>query len=510
MKQDNFANRYIIKLGSSVVIAILNMVIQVMLPRAISTDEFGYFGYNLNVFTSVVVLANLSTSNALVAKFSKKNDEIGLVRFYLKFYAIMALVLNAGIFALFPIPAIHDAFGGQTFLVVLLALDAYVMNKLLTDVVSMYDASAISRFPALMQVVIKIVLSLVIVIGFVTKLFNLAIFYVFMSVITLAVIIVLLVALFRDNHNRYGVTRDAGTKIYLKEYYEYCRPLVLANVFSQLVIILMNYTLLRFAGSTETAMFTAAWQLNTLVGYVFSPYAELMKREFAVIVDDETMLRNRLHQSVKMMFWVTSYFAIFIGFFAKWILPIVFGNQYEGAAAATLLVMFYTIYQAIGQVTGAFLLATERTRAQAIFTGVGQVLTLGFVFLLQVPNVLFPHGLGASGMAWNYLICNFIMDVVILTYIAHAMKMNKLRINLIQVLPIIICSGTAYLLYLLIGRIPGDGLVMAIIRTFIGGAIYSVVLGVVLYFHPDWIGMTKESLQAKLQAITGKLCKKKG
>ena len=177
MKQDNFANRYIIKLGSSVILAVLNMVIQMMLPRAISTDEFGYFGYNLNVFTSLVVLANLSTSNAMVAKFSKKNDELGIVRFYLKFYGIMALILNIGILALFPLPAVHNAFGGQTLLVVVLALDAYVVNKLLTDVISMYDASAISRFPALMQVVMKTALSLVIIVGFATKLLNLAMLY---------------------------------------------------------------------------------------------------------------------------------------------------------------------------------------------------------------------------------------------------------------------------------------------------------------------------------------------
>lgn len=510
MKQDSFANRYIIKLGSSVIIAVLNMVIQVMLPRAISTAEFGYYGYNMNVFTSLVVLANLSTSNALVAKFSKRNDDIGLVRFYLKLYGVMALILNIGILVLFPIPAIHDAFGGQTFLVVLLAMDTYIVNKLMTDVVSMYDASAISRFPALMQVVIKIALSVVIVVGFATKLLNLSIFYVFMGAITLAVVIILLRALFADNHRRYEMQQDLGTKVYVKEYYEYCKPLVLATVFSQGVIILMNYTLLHYAGSTETAMFTAAWQLNTLVGYVFSPYAELMKREFAVIADDAVMLRNRFHQSVKLMLWITSYFAIFIGVFAKWILPIVFGQQYGDAAKATLLVMFYTIYQAIGQVTGAFLLATERTKVQAVFTVIGQVLTLGLVFLLQVPNLIFPSGLGASGMAWNYLVCNFIMDILILSYIAHALKISPVRMNLIQIVPILVCVGVSYVLYLLVGYIPGSGMIGNLLHTFVGGAIYTLLIGGVLYAYPSLIGMSKDSLKEKISAILNKLRRTKG
>lgn len=508
MKQDNFANRYIIKLGSSVMLALLNMVIQVMLPRAISTEEFGYYGYNMNVFTSLVILANLSTSNAMVAKFSKKNEELGIVQFYLKLFAIMALVLNVGILVLFPLPMVHNAFGGQTLLVVLLALDAYIVNKLLTDVISMYDASAISRFPALMQVVLKMVLSLVIVVGFATKLLNLAVFYVFMGGITAVIVWILLVALFRDNRKRYPEYRNAGTKVYINEYYQYCRPLVLATAFSQLVVIIMNYTLLHYSGGTETAMFTAAWQLNTLVGYVFSPYAELMKREFAVIVDDREMLRNRFHQSVKMMFWVTSYFAIFIGIFSKWILPVVFGEDYTNATLATMIVMIYTVYQAIGQVSGAFLLAMERTRAQAIFTVIAQVLTLLFVFVFQVPNFLFPKGLGASGMAWNYLVVNFVMCIIFLSYIARVCHMNPVRINLIQIWPIAICTLAAGLFYWLVGLIHGEGFLMNLVHVLIGGLLYSMVIAIVVYVHPDFIGMSRESLREKTATVIKKLTKR--
>ena len=81
MQEESFRSRYLVKITSSVIIAALNMVIQVILPRALSVEEFGYYSYNLNVFTSTVVLANLSMSNALVAKFSKRTEEIGIVFF---------------------------------------------------------------------------------------------------------------------------------------------------------------------------------------------------------------------------------------------------------------------------------------------------------------------------------------------------------------------------------------------------------------------------------------------
>ena len=60
MKQDEFKIRYIIKLSSSALIAILNIIIQMILPRVLSVEEYGYYSYNLNVFTSVVSMATLS------------------------------------------------------------------------------------------------------------------------------------------------------------------------------------------------------------------------------------------------------------------------------------------------------------------------------------------------------------------------------------------------------------------------------------------------------------------
>ena len=55
MKQDEFRYRYIVKVGSSIAIALLNMIIQFILPRALSVEEYGYYTYNLNVFMHLLL-----------------------------------------------------------------------------------------------------------------------------------------------------------------------------------------------------------------------------------------------------------------------------------------------------------------------------------------------------------------------------------------------------------------------------------------------------------------------
>ena len=72
--QESFSTRYAIKIISSILIALLNVVVQLLLPRTFSITEYGYYSYNLNVFTAIVTIFNLSASDALVSKFSKNNN----------------------------------------------------------------------------------------------------------------------------------------------------------------------------------------------------------------------------------------------------------------------------------------------------------------------------------------------------------------------------------------------------------------------------------------------------
>ena len=62
-----------------------------ILPRALTISEYGYYSYKLNVFTYVVSMATLSVPSALVSKFSKRNEELGLVLFYIKFYLCVGI-----------------------------------------------------------------------------------------------------------------------------------------------------------------------------------------------------------------------------------------------------------------------------------------------------------------------------------------------------------------------------------------------------------------------------------
>lgn len=509
MKQDKFTSRYVIKLSSSVVIAALNIAVQLLLPRALSTDDYGYFSYNLNMFTSAVVMANLSTSNAMVAKFSKRNEELGIVDFYLGFFAIVAVVLNIGVSVLlYTVPSIREGFGGQALTTVLLALCGCIVNKLLMDTISMYDASAISRFPAIMQMAMKVVFSVCVIGGYALHILSLQKFYIFQVIVVGGTVLLLLISFRRDNRKRYPVYRSNGAGAYIKEYYVYCKPLVFATIISQLMIMIMNHALMTYSGATEQAMFGAAWQLNALVAYVFSPYAELMKREFAAIVNDRDMLRDRFRQSIRLMLFVTSYFAIFLAICAKWVLPIVYGNKYMGAILVTQLMMYYTVYQAMGQVTGAYFIATEKTRQQAVFTIICQALTLIAVFIFQIPNFIWPEGLGSTGIALNYLTVNIISVVLMVGYIIRGYGLSAIKENLMALPVIAVLSAVALIFREIFKMIPGENMMMLLVKVFLTGICYTAAAAVFVWICPNLtIAATRDALKEKAGAVLKKFRK---
>lgn len=505
MKRDRFAERYSIKLGSSILIAICNFAIQFLLPRAISVEEYGFYSYNLNVFTSVVVMLNMSTSSALVAKYSKRCEDIGYVRFYLKFYGILTVILSLGLFTLYHLEDIGKSFGGQTILAVLLGLEASILIKFMADVISLYDAAAISRFPAVIQVIQRLALCLFVAGTYLLGHLTLILFYTGQIVIFVTAIAILLKEFFKDYRLNYDKPLIRDTRIYVREYYDFCRPLVVAGIISQGIIILMNYTLMKYAGASEQAMFGAAWQLNTLVGYVFSPYAELMKREFAVLIDCPNLLKSRLWQSIKTVIWLSSYFAVFIAVYAQWILPLLYGDKYVNAVSVTQMIMIYTIFQAWGQMCGSFLIATEATKGYAVLSVVGQITSVVCVLLFQVPNFIFEKGLGSTGLGLTYMCSNYISVIMMMAYIIKKNKDTYFRMHCIYITAIASCFVIALLIQTVTKPIfSNKGMIMGLAGVGVSGVIYTTVIAGEIFVFPNLLGINREVIKKFIDRVVAK------
>lgn len=502
MKQDSFTGRYIIKLSSSIILAALNAFIQLFLPRVLTVEGYGYYSYNLNIFTSIVIMINLSTSSAMIAKFSRRNQEEGILIFYLKYLILASIFLNV-IISILSIFMKTELFHNQILILILLGLNAAIFNKFLSDIISMYDALAISRFPAAIQIILKLFICLFVYIGYFLGSLSLELFYI-IQIITTGISVFILYKFLRKNQiERYSNIISKNNKEYIKEFWKFCKPLILTACWSQFNIIVMNWALMNYSGEKNQAMFGIALQLNILLSYIFSPYAELLKREFAVIVDDKKKLKLKFIQALKQMFWVTSYFSVFTLIFADWIILFLFGESYKEAILVTQIMMIYTIYQAWGQIIGSYMLATEQTTRQAILSSVNLFLNLILIFLFQVPNIIFKNGLGSEGIALNYTLCNVISTLISVYYCINTLK-EKQKIQLkTQILAILSCTSIAIIVKELIIYMINEIKILDIlfIKIILSGLLYTLVIVLILLKYPEQIGIKKEILKTKIKGV---------
>ena len=109
----------------------------------------------------------------------------------MEYVALISVILNIAVFVLGKIQGSEGLFQGQTIYLVLLGLNAAVFNKLLTDVISMYDAAAISRFPAVIQILLKSAICVLVCAGYFLGTLDLQLFYVVQISITAVSIFIL-------------------------------------------------------------------------------------------------------------------------------------------------------------------------------------------------------------------------------------------------------------------------------------------------------------------------------
>ena len=505
MKRDRFVGRYLIKISSSIIIVLLNFVVSFILPRAFSVEQYGFYTFNTNVFVNVVGIANLSASSALASKYTKRNSEIGIVKFYLRFFLFMAAVISIGLILVYPIEFVRRSLGGQTLLAVVLGLEAAILNKLLTDTITIYDSIAVSRFPAFMQIILKICMVVFVIVTFSLGYLNMIVFYVGQAVVFLLIITILLLSFFKDCYKVNEITQDKGWKWYFREFYEFCRPLVLVGIFAQILSIFMDVTLLDNQGPMERAMYGAASQLNVIIVYVFSPYAELSKREYAVRVDDKSALKSYVVQSAKTIMWLTAYFAVFVALMSDKIVPFVFGEKYTAAITAVIIMMGYAIYQSWGQVLGSYLISTEKTKVSAAFSVISQVAMLFGAILFIRPNFIWENGLGAEGMALARFFANLIYAVTMATWIAKDVGFSRWRMNLIHILSIVVLSVMTLVSRGIVSWISRIISVNTFLYIILSGFIYTICVFLLLYNIPDLLGVSKEQMQRTINLIRDRM-----
>ena len=486
--QDSLKKRYAIKYICTFAVVAVNAAVQILLPRALSVDAFADYSYNLNVFTAVLAIAILSMDGAFASKVSKRLNETGLIKFYGKFLLLITVILNLLIWIVFITGYSKRFFTGQSFTIVILALNAAITLKITQEFISLFDCYALTRISDPVVVAEKILIGIVVYAIFLAFTLKLSTYYIIQ--ITAGVLVCMLLAyiFLRKNKALFEKNESHSTRDYMTEFYIYCRPLVLITITGNVIQILSNVILKNYGGNTEQAYYGVAWQLNNLIVYTFTPITALLQREFSVRIKSREDLRNFYKKSLLITMGVVSFFSCYVISDAERILQTLFGDVYTGAALVTRLIMIFTIFQAWGQVKGNMFMASERTATYAKINIAIQIISFALLFLFQVPNFIWPEGLGSTGIGLQKMTANIISVMLSMYFNCKYLALKyheEAAPSAILAIVLVLDSFICVLITHRIGGFPG---------IVISGLMYTVIAGCQLLIVMKKNGMSPGQL----------------
>ena len=362
-------------------------------------------------------LLDLGTSSAFFTFLSRQTRSIAYVASFWAFFFGKYLLATVVIFIILPSDLVHKIWHGEQHDLIALALAATALQFDAWPSASQMSESQRKTVKVQLIYMGAMLLQLVLAIGlYITgelKLKN----YLLSIAILWFIASVLAVKLYEPCASERG---QLVVKPLLHDYLKFCLPIAPFFIIGFLSDFLDRWMLQTWAGSKEQAYFSVAQQISGISLLITASLIRLFWKEIAEAFHNGDMqsVRNIYINTKKNMFFVSAFIAAGAMPWGEEILLLLFGSEYVLAGTVFVSMMFYSIHQSIGQLEGAFVMASGHTKIGMLFnmlmTPMGPLVS----FLLLSPGLLNMPGLnlGATGLAIKLIIFQLI-SVNVLSYL---------------------------------------------------------------------------------------------
>lgn len=137
---------------------------------------------------------------------------------------------------------------------------------------------------------------------------------------------------------------------------------------------------------------------------------QLIMREYSIAHSqgDLGQTRRLFKRYVPMLFTLTAYFAAFISMQAETVIWILGGSAFAAAGPAMMLMAMYPVHQTYGQLNGALLFATGKTRLYRNIGVAAMITGLIMTWGLLAPSAEGGLAAGSLGLAVKMLLLQFV------------------------------------------------------------------------------------------------------
>ena len=493
--KSSLQRRYLSKFRANFINAGVSVIILIIALRSLGPSAYGNFNFLTEFFISVLAFLNMGTSIGFFTKLSKRQVEVKLIRFYLGFLCLIFIGIVIFISTVFLFKQEYRLWPDQqTVFILFAAVFAFLM--LLVRVLRQTNDALGFTIKSENYLIIQKILSLVIVvILFLTNMFNLVTFFLHYFVVFSFILFLWFMSLNQlgiKPFTRANATTRLEKKNYFREFYHYSHPLFVYSLVGLIASIGGRWLLQTFGGSEQQGFFSLAYKLGALILLFSGSFTPLFTREFSIYWKNQDFERMRFlyKKFVPLFYSIAACLGVFVAFNATRIGTLLGGSEYQKAGLALAIMSFYPLHQVYGQLNGGVFYATDQTKLYRNIGVVAKITSIFVAYLFIAPNKYGGLSLGAVGIALSTVIVQFVFVNVQLLFHTRFLDLSFIKFFSHQLIVIGLFSLLAYSSNWFSGQLFFTDLIQLIIST----VVYFTLFSILVLMVPQIISSTRSEI----------------
>lgn len=498
----NFLNKFLSKIGSNFVTALLSLLTTSFITRAVGPNLYGQFTYLLEVFSQIINFSSAGSSTALLVKVSQRQNEPKLVKFYLYFLSLIFLInfVLIGLVYWFQFEdTIFLNISNQVVLITFFIAFTIFINTILRQLNDAFGFTSVAEYVFSIQKILSIF-----IISFLYY-FNYLNFFIFL-IYSLSISLVSIIFWnYNLSSNDKSIFRKSikinfiDFKTYFKEFYIYCNPLLVHSLVVLTLLVGERWLLQNYGGSVEQGYFGLAYKIGAAIFIVCGALTPIFNREFSISWANQDIEKSKhlFFTLVPSFFSISAVIAIFFCLNSDIVVNLFAGDSFKNSSQVVALMVLYPIHQTYGQLLGTIYFSTDNTakfrNVNVFFNLIGILLA----FYLIAPKEMFGLDLGSKGLALRLLITQFLITNYYLYFCTKLLKINFWKLFFHQFTIIFIL----YLIAYLSKNFSDVFSVNSIFSILISFALYSIVVASVAWTFPKLFYFNKTLILNKIKSL---------
>lgn len=398
----------------NVIHSIFAFLLNIVVARLLSKDDYGIINYVaswISFFNAFAVLGITSVINKYYTENEKESNE------YMCTSILMRIISSVISSILICILIFYIDYNDKKILLVTF-IQSFTFISSVGDIYIQWfrykreaNKVAILRLVALFISAIVKLLALIV-------LKNLYLYVVGIVLETLSFSLLLFIEYKRNYNFNMKVSKEKAKKLLKSSY-----PFIIASIMTTIYAYTDKIMLQKMMGNEEVAIYSVSVTIAGIIATIASALIEGYRVEiFDSKNKDEILYKRRLRQIYCILFWMCISYGLFIVFFGKYLLQILYGTKYLSASPSLSIIVWYTAFSYFGSVNNIYMVAEEKQKWVQVNTLIGSICNI-------ILNLILIPKLGIIGAAVASLITQFVANFIMLYIIKDLRPLIKEIVN---------------------------------------------------------------------------------